>query len=152
MADDARERAYRWTLSFLPYNRSLPDERLPFAYRPLVEFMLALDWAHIVRPNEERLLMRRGLRGILPEAVRTGHCQIAFSSALLEGLRAAWPRISHFVTGDQLAELRVVERKPFQTALEAMRAGYRGSNTRIAMTALCLETWLGLKALSLNGG
>lgn len=149
---DARERVYRWTLCFLPYNRSLPDERVPFAYRPLVEFILGLDWDHIVRPNEERLLMRRGLRGILPEAVRTGGCQIAFSAALLEGLRAAWPRISHFVTGDQLAELGVVERKPFQTALEAMRAGYLGPNKQFAITALYLETWLGLKACQAASG
>jgi asparagine synthase (glutamine-hydrolysing) len=149
---DARERVYRWTLCFIPYRGWLPDERLPFAYRPLVEFVLGLDWDHIVRPNEERLLMRRSLRDILPEAVQTGRSQLAFSAALLEGLRAAWPRISRYVTGDQLAALGVVERKPFQSALEAMRAGYWGVNTRIAMTALYLETWLGLKALPINAG
>ena len=148
---DARERLYRSTLCFMPYiGRSLPDERMPFAYRPLVEFILGLDWEHIVRPNEDRLLMRRSLRGILPEAVRTRGGQTAFGAALLQGLRVAWPRISHFVTGDQLAELGVVERKPFQRALDAMRAGYSGPNTQFSNTALYLETWLGLKALSIN--
>jgi len=147
----ARELLYRSTLCFMPYiGRSLPDERMPLAYRPLVEFILGLDWENIARPNEGRLLMRRSLRGILPEAVRNGGGQTAFGAALLEGLRAAWPRISHFVTGDQLAELGVVERKPFQTALEAMRAGYSGPNMQISNTALYLETWLGLKALSIN--
>jgi len=146
---DAREGLYRATLCFMPYHgRSLPDERMPFVYRPLVEFILGLDWEHMVRPNEGRLLMRRSLRGILPEAVRIGGGQGRFGAALLEGLRVAWPRISHFLTGDQLAELGVVERKPFQAALEAMRGGYSGPNMRFSNTALYLETWLGLRALS----
>lgn len=95
--------------------------------------------------------MRRSLRGIVPEVVRSGQrCWTAFGASLYEGLRAAWPRISHFVTGEQLAELGVVERKPFQSAIEAMRAGYEGPNAQIARTALYLETWLGLKALLRN--
>ena len=148
---DARERMYRWTLCFMPYiGRSLPDERMPLLYRPLVEFILGLDWQYIVQPNENRLLMRRSLRGILPETVRTGGAQTAFSAALLEGLRAAWPRLSHFVTGDQLSELGVVERKPFRENLKAMLAGYPGPNMQFSNTALYLETWLGLKALSTN--
>ncbi len=143
---DARERMYRWTLCFIPYiGRSLPDERMPLLYRPLVEFILGLDWLYIVHPNENRVLMRRSLRGILPEAVRTGEVQTAFSAALLEGLRAAWPRLSHFVTGDQLGELGVVEPKAFRANLEAMRAGYPGPNMQFSSTALYLETWLGFK-------
>jgi asparagine synthetase B (glutamine-hydrolysing) len=145
----ARERAYRWTLCFIPYvGGGLPDERLPFVHRPLVEFLMGLEWNHLMCPNEERLLMRRSLSGILPEKVRSGErCWTAFGAGLYDGLRTAWPRISHFVTGEQLAELGVVERKPFQAAVEAMRAGYQGPNSQIARTALYLETWLGLKAL-----
>jgi hypothetical protein len=51
-----------------------------------------------------------------------------------------------FVTGDHLAELGVVERKPFQAALEVMRAGYWGPTAQIAIAALYLETWFGLKS------
>jgi hypothetical protein len=45
-----------------------------------------------------------------------------------------------------LAELGVVERKPFQAALERMRAGYSGPNRQFSITALYLEAWLGFKA------
>jgi asparagine synthase (glutamine-hydrolysing) len=146
---DARERMYRWTLGFVPHiGRSLPDERIPLLYRPLVDFILGLDWDYIVHPSENRVLMRRSLRGILPEAVRTGGGQTAFSATFFEGLRAAWPRLSHVVTGDQLGELGVVEPKAFRANLEAMRAGYPGPNMQFSSTALYLETWLGLKALS----
>lgn len=147
---DARERAYRWTLCFIPYSGgSAPDQRLPLAYRPLVEFLLGLEWDHLMSPNDERLLMRRSLQGILPEIVRSGQrCWTAFGASLHEGLRAAWPRISHFVTGEQLADLGVVEPRPFLAALGAMRAGYEGPNRQMMRTALYLETWLGLKALT----
>ena len=150
-ASDARERVYRSTLCFMPqHGQVLADERMPFVYRPLVEFILGLDWEHLARPGEERLLMRRALRGILPESVRQGGADGHHGAPILEGLRAAWPRIGHLLTGDRLAELGVVERKPFRAALETMRAGYRGPNARFSNTALYLETWLSLKTLSLN--
>jgi hypothetical protein len=69
----ARELIYRWTLLFIRrHGRLLPDERAPLVYRPLVELMLGLDWEHLVRPDQDRVVMRRALRGILPEAMRTG--------------------------------------------------------------------------------
>jgi len=139
---------YRWTLCFIPYGGGgVPDERLPFTYRPLVEFLLGLDWQYLMNPNDERLLMRRSLKGIVPDMVLSGErCWTAFSAGLHEGLRQAWPRISPYVTGDQLAELGVVDRKQFQLALEGMRAGYQGANGQYAKTALYLESWLGVKA------
>lgn len=142
----ARERIYRSTLCFMPpHGRMLPDERMPFVYRPLVEFILALDWEHIARPNEDRVLMRRALRGIVPEAVRTGGGKSNHGAPILEGLRASWTRIAPLLTGNQLAELGVVERKPFQAALETMRGGFSGLNRQFLNTALYLEIWLALK-------
>jgi hypothetical protein len=143
----ARELIYRTTLWFIPpHGRLLPDERLPFAYRPLVEFMLGLDWEHIVRPDEDRVIMRRALRGILPETLRTRGGKSNHCAPIHEGLRAAWPRIGHLLTGECLAELGVVEPRPFKAAIETMRAGYPGRNSRISYTALYLESWMSVKA------
>lgn len=66
LGSDARERMYRFTQCFIPYYGPLPDERLPLVYRPLVEFVLGLDWVYMVRPNQDRVLMRRALVDILP--------------------------------------------------------------------------------------
>lgn len=144
---DARERIYRWTLGFVPLGgAALPDERLPLLHRPLVEFLLGLDWEHLVRPGEERVLMRRALRGVLPEVVRSGRCAPAFGAALIEGLRAAWPRVSGLLTGERLGALGVVEPGGFRAAIETMRAGYEGPNLQATRTALYLETWLAVKA------
>lgn len=148
---DARERMYRFTLCFMPpCGDLLPDERMPLLHRPLVEFLLGLDWTHLAKPGENRILMRRALRGILPETVRTGKAAARHGASILEGLRLAWPRIEHLLTGEHLADLGVVERKPFRQALETMRAGYEGMNTQFLKTALYLETWLSLRARSLD--
>ena len=146
-ASVARERMLRSTLCLMPpHGRMLPDERMPFLYRPLVEFILALDWEHLTSPNQDRLLMRRALGGVLPEAVRAGTGKSVHGAPILEGLRAAWPRIAHLATGEHLAELGVVERKPFRAAIETMRGGFAGLNRQYLNTALYLEIWLTLKA------
>lgn len=148
-ASPARELIYRCTLLFIPpHRRLLPDERLPLVYRPMVELMLGLDWEHLVRPGEDRVLMRRALRGILPDAVRARAGKAAHVAPIYAGLRANWPRIRHLLTGERLAELGVVEPKLFREAVNVMRAGHPGPgrNTRVSMTALYLETWLNLKA------
>jgi asparagine synthase (glutamine-hydrolysing) len=43
----------------------------PFMHRPLVEFSLSIPSDELVRPGQPRLLMRRALAGVLPEAIRT---------------------------------------------------------------------------------
>ena len=145
----ARELIYRWTLLFVrPHGYLLPDERSPLVYRPLVELMLGLDWEHLVRPNEDRVVMRRAFRDSLPEVFRTRAGTAAHFAPIYAGLRAHWPRIRHLVSGERLAELGVVEPKLFREAVNVMRAGYPGpgGNHAISMTALYLETWLNLKA------
>ncbi|MEW6323530.1 MAG: asparagine synthase-related protein [Acidobacteriota bacterium] len=144
---DARERVYRATLHFIPYHgRVLPDERRPFVYRPLVEFLLGLDWAHLARPGEDRWLLRRAFRHLLPDALHLSAGRSRHGGSLLDGLRANWPRLERRLTGDQLAALGVVEPEPFRRAVRAMRAGYTGPNTRCSNTALYLEPWLHAKA------
>lgn len=149
---DARERVLRSTMCFIPYHgRMLPDERLPLIHRPLVEFILSLDWRYLVRANEDRVLMRRALRNELPELVLAGGSASHVSASLHEGLQQAWANIASFVTGECLADLGVVELQPFREALGKMRAGYSGPNRQASKTALYLETWLGWKRAQSQG-
>ena len=144
----ARELIYRFTLLFIrPHGHLLPDERVPLAYRPLVELMLGLDWEHLVRPNEDRIVMRRAFGGILPDVFRTRAGTVAHVAPIFAGLRANWTRARHLVSGERLAELGVIEPSLFKEAVNTMRAGHLGSgrNASVSMTALYLETWLNLK-------
>lgn len=142
----ARELMYRATLAFVPYpGRVLPDERLPLIYRPLVEFMLNLDWRHIVKPGEERVIMRRALKDALPERLRQRTTKGAHTSPIQVGMRAAWPKLSALLTGERLADMAAVDHVKFRSALERMAAGFPGHNMQVAYTALYLETWLAAK-------
>jgi asparagine synthase (glutamine-hydrolysing) len=143
----ARERMFRMTVAFVPpHGRILPDERMPLIYRPLVEFMLSLDWRHLARPNETRVLMRRSLRGILPEPVREDGAKTVHAAPILEGLRASWPQVGPLLTGEMLGDLGVLEPKLFRAAVERMRGGFAGLNRQYLNTAVYLELWLRLKS------
>jgi asparagine synthase (glutamine-hydrolysing) len=145
----ARELVYRWTLLFVrPHGYLLSDERSPLVYRPLVELMLGLDWENLVRPNEDRVVMRRAFRGILPPAFVTRAGTAEHFAPIYAGLRANWPRVKHLISGERLAELGVVDLRLFREALNAMRAGHpgQGDNAAVSITALYLETWLNLKS------
>lgn len=145
-SSDARERLYRFTLAFVPASgQILPDERHPLLYRPLVEFLLSLDWKDQTRPMESRLIMRRALEGILPEAVRVGKADGQHGASLLEGFQRTWPRIEHLLTGACLADLGIVEKRAFRRAIESLRAGNNGQQQQYLLTALYLEMWLSLQ-------
>jgi asparagine synthase (glutamine-hydrolysing) len=125
-----------------PRGRALPDERLPLSYRRLVEFMLALDWEQMVRPDEDRVIMRRALRGILPEVVRTRQCKGDTGYSFFEGFRRAWPTLRHRVTGERLADLGIVEPPAFDNVVQSARGGHSAGSFHAVAAALALEIWL----------
>lgn len=145
---DARERLFRGVVAFLPYNgHLLPDERLPYLHRPLVEFVMALDWKYMVRPPEDRWLLRRAFRDALPSELARSAAVSPHTAGLMEGLRKSWQYISPLITGEQLGALGVVEPRRFKQAVERFRLGEQGVNPQHIKTALYLELWLATKAL-----
>jgi len=122
----ARERQYRSILRTANVARFIrvADERQPLLYRPLVEFALALPWEHLLRPDQDRVIQRRSLRGILPERIRLRASKGRnTSSLLLRGLRESWPKLQPLTVGRRLAQLDLVQPQPFQAACERLRHG-----------------------------
>lgn len=143
---DARERLWRFTLAFVPpQHLMLPDERMPLLYRPLLEFLLALDWKDAIEPGATRPVMKRALRGILPDSIRHGHADAQHGSAMYEGLIKAWPLVRRLVVDGHLASLGVVDKVLFDQALTRLRAGYDSQHHQFIFTALYLEVWLSLQ-------
>lgn len=118
------------------------DERHPLLYRPLVEFLLALPWEHILRPSQNRVIQRRALRGILPEGIRVRTSKSSGTPLLLRGLRENWPKVHPQTLGRRLAELDLVDPPAFQAACERMRHGLLANQLRYLAGALSLEIWL----------
>lgn len=143
---DARELIYRLTQWFIPpHGRILADERMPLVGRELVEFLLQLDWQFIINPNEDRVLLRRSLRDVLPSAMRVKAGRTDHGAPIIEGLRARWSEVAPMLSGDFLADLGVIDQSKFVEGLKRVRAGFSGLERQYTHTALYLETWLSYK-------
>jgi asparagine synthase (glutamine-hydrolysing) len=140
----AREFFYRSIMYISSIARfvAVGDERHPLLYRPLVEFVLALPWEQLLRPDQDRVIQRRALRGILPEAIRQRRSKATATHLLLKGYREGWPRIRDLTKGRRLAALGLVEPSAFEAACERLRHGLSGKHLRFYVAALTLEMWL----------
>ena len=140
----ARERQYRSIVGISHVARfiRLGDERHPLLFRPLVEFALALPWEQLVRPDQDRIIQRRSLRGILPERIRLRTSKGSGPSLLLRGLRESWPKVQPLTLGRRLARLDLVHAPTFQAACERLSHGLLAHQLRYVVAALSLEIWL----------
>ncbi len=143
-ASAARELQYRSIIQTSAVVRfiRIGDERHPLLYRPLVEFMLAVPWEHLVRPGHGRVIQRRALKGILPEGIRRRTSKSSGTHVLLRGLREHWSKVHTLTLGRRLAELDLVDPPAFQAACERVRHGLLGNHLRYFVAALSLELWL----------
>jgi len=53
----------------------------PYSNQDLIDFILALPMNQLVRPGQDRSLMRRAMRGILPEQIRTRRSKATINEA-----------------------------------------------------------------------
>jgi len=53
----------------------------PYSNQDLIDFILALPMDQLVRPGQDRFLMRRATRGILPESIRTRRSKATINEA-----------------------------------------------------------------------
>ncbi|HEX4013031.1 MAG TPA: asparagine synthase-related protein [Candidatus Cybelea sp.] len=133
------------------FRRDLPPSRHPMLYRPLLEFMLGVDWSHKIAPKSDRLLQRGALRSIVPDETLQRRDKGGSSQPFFDGLDAS-PSWREALT----ARPRIVERgyargAEWRRAVELARAG-RTSDLSAFRGAAILEVWLQhLEALR-NGG
>lgn len=125
----------------------------PFADRRLVEFVLAVPPEHLFEPRVDdpsaygssKQLLRRGLRGLLPEAVRTKRAPTTFGGAALNALERDWPLIeAAFGPGGrpEVGRRGYVDQALFWERLQAVRTGRFGRDFHYVHYIIGLETWL----------
>lgn len=117
------------------------DIRYPFLHRPLVELALATPWSLKAVPGEPKALLRRAMRGVLPEEVRRRTQNASTGHAAYTGLRREWPFLERLVASSMLAELGVVRRERLRNALHLARQGHACDLGRLLST-LTLDAWL----------
>ena len=117
------------------------DIRYPFLHRPLVELALATPWSLKAVPGEPKALLRRAMRGVLPEEVRRRTQNASTGHAAYTGLRREWPFLERLVASSMLVELGVVRRERLRNALHLARQGHAFDLGGLLST-LTLDAWL----------
>ena len=117
------------------------DTRHPLLYLPLVEFMSCAPPHYKVRPGADRVLQRRALRGILPEAVLRRRSKASGSWGLVEGIRrsSAWCEL--LSDRPEMVERGIADRERWRLAVRQARVGQLHGD-RFFMTGVALEAWL----------
>jgi len=121
------------------------ETRYPFLFRPLVEFCLSVPWAVKHQPGQHKSLLRAGMKGVLPEPIRTRKSWSSPTAAALKALSRRWVNIRALEDNSLLVDLGILDKKKWREALTLARHGY--SQNFVALTSsIALEYWL--RALS----
>jgi asparagine synthase (glutamine-hydrolysing) len=126
----------------------------PFADRRLHAFMLAIPPDQKFTPNREvgegmyprsKQIVRRAMRGILPESIRLRADKTTFTSGAQSEIDRNWSSLqAAFGPGGQAetAARGYVDQTKFWSRLQEMRAGTLGADLVYVLRVAELETWL----------
>jgi asparagine synthase (glutamine-hydrolysing) len=121
------------------------EMRYPFLSRPLVEFVLSLPYSLIVRPYENKYVLREAMRGILPEVVRTRTGKGSIGARVRWSLSHERKRVDALLNDSLLASLGCMDVSALRHSIERVRSGSSRSVVPV-FCALSLETWLRVRA------
>ena len=113
----------------------------PFLHRPLVEFLQAIPFEQRVRPGETRSLMRRSLKGLLPEKVLNRKSKAGPHEALYRAITRHWPRLRPMFDKPLVCARGYMDAGELHAAFERVRHGCETKAFPILQT-ISLEFWL----------
>jgi asparagine synthase (glutamine-hydrolysing) len=134
------------TLSTLPNQIPPADVRYEYRYpyldRDLVEFLLRIPREQLIRPGQRRSLMRRALRGIVPEEILQQRRKAYVARGpliLIRGVRSKLHELCH----DSLsAQLGVIDQAKLKGALGSADKIFSANWTLPLIRLLEFELWL----------
>jgi asparagine synthase (glutamine-hydrolysing) len=134
-----------WLMSLatatIPRRRMTFDVRSPLLYRPLVEFMCGIPWEQKLRPQCDRYLQRRALKGVLPELVRQRTCKGNGNPAIVEGLRRSRDWFAYLCDSPMIAERGIVDADQWRQVVRQARVG-QTHDDKFFLAAIAVEVWL----------
>jgi hypothetical protein len=117
------------------------EKRYPFLDRDLLEFLFNIPREQLVRPNQRRSLLRRALRGIVPDMVLDRRRKAFAVTSQLKAISADWARISELVHDMLLETQGGIDSEVLVRTLEEARRG--GEVPLLSLTrALRFEWWM----------
>jgi asparagine synthase (glutamine-hydrolysing) len=117
------------------------DVAYPYLDRRLVEFLLAVPYEQLVRPGESRSLMRRALKGILPEGIRQRRGKGNPGETVCRAFSREWRHLGYLFEDPWVARWGYLEPKPLREAFARVRLG-NPANSAVLLGVVALEIWL----------
>lgn len=113
----------------------------PYLHRPLVEFLHVIPFEQLVRPGENRSLMRRAMTGILPEKIAQRKTKGRPKEAILRALSREWSRLRPMFEDARVCAYGYMEAESLLTALDRAKYGVETLSSPLLRT-ITLEIWL----------
>lgn len=113
----------------------------PFMHRPLIEFLQAIPFDQFVRPGENRSLMRRTLRDVLPEKVVRRKTKGDPSEGLARAIARECPSVRSLFTDSRVCDYGFMDKEPLLAAIDRARNGLEVYAAALLIT-ISLEFWL----------
>lgn len=117
------------------------DVSYPFLHRPFIEFMQAIPHTQRVRAGETRSLMRRSLKGLLPEKIAKRKSKGNPQEVITRAIAREWRRFEPLFVDARIVARGYIDRAALQSAVEKFRFGC-GTHSPTLLKALVLEVWL----------
>lgn len=113
----------------------------PYAHRPLVEFLQAIPLDQLMRPGENRVLMRRMLTGILPDEIAKRRTKGNPREAIFRAIARESGRLQSVFQNSRLCARGYIVKEPLLAALDRAKHGYETHSAFLIQT-ISLEFWL----------
>jgi asparagine synthase (glutamine-hydrolysing) len=138
-------------ITCLPFEPSY-EKRYPYLDRNLLEFMVAIPVEQSVRPTQRRSLMRRALRGVVPDEILNKKGKASIARAPRVVICRNWASLVEMTQNMVSSSLGIVDPKRLLEALHKARYGQEVHMARL-MRTISVERWLrSLSALGRRGG
>lgn len=117
------------------------EARHPYLDRRMVEFALAIPLEQKIRLPETRSIVRRGLKGIVPDAVRLRANKAGPTEAICRAIAREWETLSVMCRKLRTAERGLVDPVRLRDALHRARHGCDSEHSGQLLSTIALELW-----------
>jgi asparagine synthase (glutamine-hydrolysing) len=118
------------------------EYRYPYLDRDLADFLLSIPREQLVRPGQRRSLMRRSLRGIVPEEILQRKRKAYITRGPLVLVREARSKIESLCHHSLAAKLGFIDRSRLQAALDVGNKAFDDDWALPLIRLLEFELWL----------
>ena len=121
---------------------SVEEVRYPYLDQDLVEFLFAIPTTQLLRPGQQRSLMRRAFAALLPPEISGRRTKASTGRCIPLTLEKHWGELERIFSTSLTSRLEYIDEASFRAALIETKSGHLSHHTGRLVRALSLECWL----------